>query len=128
MGNVAKEGGIAFSNGKKPVRLIKQLIKWANNTHDGIVLDFFAGSGTTAHAVLQANAEDGGSRRFILVQLNEAPDPKSEAAKAGYRTIAEISRERIRKAGTSISAAPDATGRKLDVGFQIGRASCWERV
>ena len=118
MGNVAKEGGIAFANGKKPIRLIKQLIKWANNTHDGIVLDFFAGSGTTAHAVLQANVDDGANRRFILVQLDEAPDPKSEAAKAGYRTIAELSRERIRNAGASIRASTDESARKIDVGFR----------
>lgn len=121
MGNVAKEGGVAFSNGKKPVRLIKQLIKWANNTRDGIVLDFFAGSGTTAHAVLQANAEDGGNRRFILVQLDEAPDPKSDAAKEGYHSIAEISRERIRRAGTSISAGTGLPCKGLDVGFRALR-------
>jgi adenine-specific DNA-methyltransferase len=118
MGNVAKEGGIAFSNGKKPVRLIAQLIKWANNTRDGVVLDFFGGSGTTAHAVLQANAEDGGNRRFILVQADEEPDPKSEAAKEGYRTIADLSRERIRRAGTSILAGTKSPNKGLDIGFR----------
>lgn len=118
MGNVAKEGGIAFSNGKKPVRLIKQLIKWANNSRDGIVLDLFAGSGTTAHAVLQANAEDGGARRFIMVQLDEAPDPKSEAAKEGYSTIAELARERIRRAGKAISESAGLSGQDLDLGFR----------
>lgn len=118
MGNVAREGGIAFSNGKKPVRLIKQLIKWANNTQDAIILDLFAGSGTTAHAALQANAEDGGNRRFILVQLDEAPDPKSEAAKEGYQSIAEITRERIRKAGASLIAGTESPTKNLDVGFR----------
>jgi adenine-specific DNA-methyltransferase len=102
MGNVAKEGDIAFSNGKKPVRLIKQLIKWANNTSDAIILDFFSGSATTAHAVMQLNAEDGGKRRHIMVQLPEPCDEKSEAFKAGFKTIAEIGKERIRRAGKKI--------------------------
>ncbi|HEH6355766.1 TPA: site-specific DNA-methyltransferase [Pseudomonas aeruginosa] len=118
MGNVAKEGGMVFSNGKKPVRLIKQLIRWANNNRNGIILDFFAGSGTTAHAVLQANAEDGGNRRFIMVQLDEVPDPKSEAAKAGYKSIAEISRQRIRQAGATIAEDAGCVGKGVDVGFR----------
>lgn len=71
MGNVAKEGGVAFSNGKKPVRLIKQLIRWANNSPDALVLDFFGGSGTTAHAVMMMNVEDNGRRRAVLVTNNE---------------------------------------------------------
>jgi adenine-specific DNA-methyltransferase len=119
MGNVAKEGGIPFSNGKKPVRLIKQLIKWANNTRDGIILDFFAGSGTTAHAVLQTNAEDSGNRRYIMVQLPEPCDEKSEAFKAGYKTIAEICKERIRRAGAKIKAENATTAPNLDSGFRV---------
>lgn len=119
MGNVAKEGGIAFANGKKPVRLIKQLIKWANNTRDGIILDFFAGSGTTAHAVLQANAEDGLTRQFIMVQLDEAPDPKSEAAKEGFRSIAELARERIRRAAASILEGESHADWNKDIGFRV---------
>jgi len=87
MGNVAKEGDIAFANGKKPVRLIKQLMKWAHKADDIIILDFFSGSATTAHAVMQLNAEDGGTRRHIMVQLPEPCDEKSEAFKAGYKTI-----------------------------------------
>jgi adenine-specific DNA-methyltransferase len=71
MGNVAKEGGVAFSNGKKPVRLIQQLIRWANNSPDALILDFFSGSGTTAHAVMAMNAEDGGRRTAVLVTNNE---------------------------------------------------------
>ncbi len=118
MGNVAKEGDTAFSNGKKPVRLIKQLIRWANNTHDGIILDFFAGSATTAHATLQANADDGGNRRFIMVQLNEAPEPNSEVARAGYRTIAEVSRDRIRRAGRKIQQEAKGAGKSIDIGFR----------
>jgi adenine-specific DNA-methyltransferase len=118
MGNVAKEGGIAFSNGKKPVRLIRQLIKWANNTEGGIVLDFFGGSGTTAQAVLEANVEDGANRRFVVVQLDEVPDAKSDVAREGYRTIAELSRHRVRHAGESISADLATSGKHLDVGFR----------
>lgn len=119
MGNVAKEGETPFANGKKPVRLIKQLIRWANNARDGIILDFFAGSGTTAHAVMQANAEDGGSRRFIMVQLDEAPDPKSDEAKEGYKSIAEISCQRICRSGKSIVEGNNRTKGGLDVGFRV---------
>ena len=73
-----------------------------SSRNDDIILDFFAGSATTAHAVMQLNAEDGGKRKFIMVQLPEACDEKSEAFKAGYKTIAEISKERIRRAGKKI--------------------------
>lgn len=118
MGNVAKEGGIAFSNGKKPVRLIKQLIKWANNSQDGIILDFFAGSGTTAQAVLEANREDGMNRQFFLVQLDEAPDQKSSAAKDGYSSIADISRERLLRAGTKILEGEHHSNWNRDIGFR----------
>jgi adenine-specific DNA-methyltransferase len=121
MGNVAKEGGTEFSNGKKPVRLIKQLIRWANNTRDGIIMDFFAGSGTTAHAVLQANADDGGNRRFIMVQLDEAPDPTSSAAKEGCRSIGEITRQRIRRAAATIVKEAGSSGDTLDLGFRTFR-------
>jgi adenine-specific DNA-methyltransferase len=119
MGNVAKEGAMPFANGKKPVRLIKQLIRWANNSDDGIVMDFFAGSGTTGHAVMQANAEDGQRRKYVLVQLDEEPDPKSEGAKAGFKTIAEISRERIRRAGTKILEGDTHPDWNKDVGFRV---------
>jgi len=119
MGNVAKEGDIAFENGKKPVRLIKQLIKWANIARDGIILDFFAGSGTTAHAVLQSDSEDGAGRKFILVQLPEKCDEKSTAFKEGYKTIAEICKERIRRAGSQIKTANATTAPNLDVGFRV---------
>jgi len=121
MGNVGKEGGLAFSNGKKPVRLIKQLMRWANNTSDGVILDFFAGSGTTAHAVMQANAEDGGNRRFILVQLDEAPDAKSEVALAGYPTIAAYARERVRRSAKQIAGTLDLSSPSLDLGFRAMR-------
>lgn len=85
----------------KPTSLVKMLVKTASNSN-AIVLDFFSGSGTTADAVMQLNAEDGGNRKFILVQLPEKCDEKSEAYKAGYNTICEIGQERIRRAGKKI--------------------------
>ncbi len=89
-----------FSN-PKPVRLIDQMLRIAASA-DSLILDFFSGSATTAHAVMQLNAEDGGTRRHIMVQLPEPCDEKSEAFKAGYKTIAEIGKERIRRAGKKI--------------------------
>ena len=89
-------------DGPKPLRLLKRLLVLANLEEDSIVLDFFAGSGTTAHAVMQMNKEDGGHRKFICVQLPEPCDEKSEAYKAGYKTIADIAKERIRRAGAKI--------------------------
>lgn len=93
-----------FFDFPKPVSLIKRALSLIidNNDKDGLFLDFFAGSATTAHAVMQLNAEDGGSRRFICVQLPEPCDEHSEAYKAGYKTIAEISKERIRRAAAKI--------------------------
>lgn len=86
----------------KPSALIKYLISTSTEKND-LVLDFFSGSATTAHAVMQMNAEDGGHRKFIMVQLPEATDEKSEAYKAGYKTICEIGKERIRRAGAKIN-------------------------
>ena len=86
----------------KPSKLILYVAKVANVLNDDIILDFFAGSATTAHAVMQLNAEDSGNRKFIMVQLPEKCDEKSEAFKAGYKTIAEIGKERIRRAGKKI--------------------------
>lgn len=91
-----------FFEGPKPVSLLRRIIFIANTADDDIILDFFAGSATTAHAVMQLNAEDDGNRKFILVQLPEECDPKSEAYKAGYETIADIAKERIRRAGKKI--------------------------
>ena len=85
----------------KPVKLIKQMLQLYTIGND-IILDFFSGSATTAHAVMQLNAEDGGNRKFIMVQLPEETDPKSEAYKAGYKNICEIGKERIRRAGKKI--------------------------
>ena len=112
----------------KPVSLIKELVLGATfsaKSNDDIILDFFSGSGTTAHAVAELNAEDGGNRRWICVQLPELTDEKSEAYKAGYRTIADIARERIRRAGAKIRAdqADKLASRDipLDLGFRAYR-------
>lgn len=113
-------GSSPFSN-PKPISLIKRMLQ-LGSVPDGIVLDFFAGSGTTAHAVMALNAEDGGNRRCISVQLPEPTGEKSEARKAGYSTISEITRERIRRAGKKIlaeeSAKLDGRAEALDVGFR----------
>ena len=99
----------------KPSALIKQLVDQSCDK-EGIVLDFFSGSATTAHAVVRLNAEDGGNRRWIMVQLPEPTDEKSEAYKAGYKNIPDVSRERIRRAGEKIASEyPDA---KVDYGFR----------
>lgn len=100
----------------KPVSLIKTFITISTKSND-IILDFFSGSATTAHAVMQLNAEDGGNRKFIMVQLPEAVSEDSEAYKAGYKNICEIGKERIRRAGEKIKAE---TGKEeLDIGFKV---------
>ena len=108
----------------KPSELIKFFIGLeinGNNSRDYIILDFFSGSATTAHAVMQLNAEDGGNRKFIMVQLPEKTDEKSEAYKAGYKNICEIGKERIRRAGKKIKEDnKDKDGiEKLDTGFRV---------
>ena len=110
-------GGKIFSY-PKTVKLIKHLIDMCTKvTKDGIILDFFSGSATTAHAVMQLNAEDGGKRKFIMVQLPEKTDESSEAYKAGYHTICEIGKERIRRAVKKVHEDnPDA---KIDDGFRV---------
>lgn len=101
----------------KPVTLISKLIGYL--PQNGVIIDFFSGSATTAHAVMQLNAEDGGHRKFIMVQLPEPCDEKSEAYKAGYKTICEIGKERIRRAGKKIlEEYPDAD-QSLDTGFRV---------
>lgn len=96
--------GHAYFDYPKPVRLLKKIIQIGTH-EDSLVLDFFSGSATTAHAVMQLNAEDSGHRKFIMVQLPEKTDEKSEAYKAGYKTICEIGKERIRRAGAKILQA-----------------------
>lgn len=123
------DGGLF--NGPKPVRLLRRLITLANTQPNDIILDFFSGSSSTAHAVMALNAEDNGNRKFIMVQLPEACDENSEAFKAGYKTIGEIGKERIRRAGKKIveemkdknqqlelgEVPVDLT--KLDIGFRV---------
>jgi adenine-specific DNA-methyltransferase len=111
--------GKAFFDYPKPTNLLSILLKIANSHYDDITLDFFAGSATTAHAVMKLNAEDGGNRKFILVQLPEKCDEKSEAFKAKYKTIAEISKERIRRAGKKIKEENPETSKDLDIGFRV---------
>ena len=106
----------------KPSKLIESLVSLEVNNNDDkeyIVLDFFSGSATTAHAVMQLNAEDGGHRKFIMVQLPEQTDEKSEAYKAGYRNICEIGKERIRRAGAKIKEESPLTTADLDTGFRV---------
>ena len=110
----------------KPTGLIKNLVKLASNS-DSIILDFFSGSATTAHAVMQLNKEDNGNRKFIMVQLPQKCEENSEAAKAGYPNICEIGKERIRRAGTKILEEAKANkdmfskDNPLDVGFKVYR-------
>ncbi|MDD3972044.1 MAG: site-specific DNA-methyltransferase, partial [Clostridia bacterium] len=115
----------------KPVKLLKLILQISTNDFDNsIILDFFSGSATTAHAVMQLNAEDGGNRKFIMVQLPEETDPKSEANKAGYKNICEIGKERIRRAGKKIEEElitkskegglfKNEERRTLDTGFRV---------
>lgn len=102
----------------KPMSLIKKILYHVTLLND-IILDFFSGSATTAHACMQLNAEDGGNRKFIMVQLPEVCAPDSEAAKAGYKNICEIGKERIRRAGEKIKAEHATTAPNLDIGFRV---------
>ncbi len=111
--------GVSVFETPKPVDLIKRFVQISNAEKSGIILDFFAGSATTAHAVMQLNAEDGGTRKFIMVQLPELCDEKSEAFKAGYKTIAEIGKERIRRAGQKIKEENATSAPNLDIGFRV---------
>ena len=105
----------------KPIRLMKRIVHIASKK-DSIILDFFSGSATTAHAVMKLNAEDGGHRKFIMVQLPEKTDEKSEAYKAGYKNICEIGKERIRRAGRKIKEDAGLTApADLDIGFRCLR-------
>lgn len=104
----------------KPSELIKFLVKIINKK-DALILDFFSGSGTTAHAVMQLNAEDGGNRQYIMVQLPEETPEDSEARKAGYNIIPEIAKERIRRAGKKIKEESPLTTADLDTGFRVFR-------
>lgn len=103
----------------KPHQLICKCMKIANCDKNALILDFFSGSATTAHAVMQLNSEDGGNRKFIMVQLPEKTEEKSEAFKAGYKNICEIGKERIRRAGKKIKEESPLTTQDLDTGFRV---------
>ena len=104
----------------KTVEMLMKTIEMGTDSDEGAyVLDFFSGSGTTAHAVMQLNAKDGGNRKFIMVQLPERTDEKSEAYKAGYKNICEIGKERIRRAGRKIKEDSPLTTQDLDIGFRV---------
>ena len=111
--------GQGYFDGPKPLRLLNRILQIANLKTDSIILDFFSGSATTAHAVMQLNAEDGGHRKFIMVQLPEPCDEKSEAFKARYKNICEIGKERIRRAGEKIKEESPLTTQDLDIGFRV---------
>ena len=110
--------GVAVFETPKPMELILHFLRLASKDGD-IILDFFSGSSAAAHAVMQLNAEDGGNRKFIMVQLPELTDENSEAYKAGYKTICEIGKERIRRAGKKIKADSPLTTQDLDTGFRV---------
>ncbi len=120
-GNCRHEGGVDFRSGKKPIELFRNIFSIIPWEKDDIILDFFAGSSSTAHSVMQINTEDEGFRKFIMVQLPELCDEKSDSFKNGYQTIAEISKERIRRAGKKIKE--DNAGKEgienLDIGFRV---------
>ena len=113
-----------FGNAKifsypKPSEFIKKLVSVMTSGNDDIVLDFFSGSASTAHAVMSLNAEDNKHRKFIMVQLPEPCDEKSEAYKAGYKTICDIGKERIRRAGEKVREGSPLTTQNLDIGFRV---------
>jgi adenine-specific DNA-methyltransferase len=110
--------GKALFDYPKPVDLIRRCLELFADGNS-YILDFFSGSGTTAHAVMQQNAEDGGKRKFIMVQLPELCSEDSEAYKAGYKNICEIGKERIRRAGTKIASEHATTTAGLDIGFRV---------
>ena len=110
---------IEFSN-PKPTAFLSDIITYATNPQENaIILDFFSGSATTAHAVAKCNAQDGGNRKFIMVQLPEPCDEKSEAYKAGYMTISDIGKERIRRAGAKIKEENPLDTQNLDTGYRV---------
>ncbi|WP_293839028.1 site-specific DNA-methyltransferase [uncultured Phascolarctobacterium sp.] len=111
--------GIKAFDTPKPVSILSKLLYLANLDTDSLILDFFSGSATTAHAVMQLNAEDGGKRKFIMVQLQEECAENSEAYKAGYKNICEIGKERIRRAGKKIKEENPLTTQDLDIGFRV---------
>ena len=116
--NLTKEGDIEFPNGKKPIKLLQRLIRMASN-NDSIILDFFSGSASTAHAVMQQNAEDEGTRKFICVQLDETIPEDSDLRKEGFITIPDLAKERIRRSAKQIYESAGILAHSLDTGFRV---------
>lgn len=112
-------GAKTFDNPKSVNLILRSLKMITKFSTDAIILDFFSGSATTAHAVMKLNAEDGGKRKFIMVQLPEVTDVQSEARKAGYETICQIGEERIRRAGKKVKEEAGLQGQDLDIGFRV---------
>ena len=110
--------GASIFTSPKPLKYLTRYLQIGLNK-DSFILDFFSGSATTAHAVMKLNAEDGGNRKFIMVQLPEKTDEKSEAYKAGYKNICEIGKERIRRAGKKVKEEAGLQGQNLDTGFRV---------
>lgn len=112
--------GYCLFDTPKPVKLLNKILSLVSLPNDSdIILDFFSGSATTSHAVMQLNAEDNGNRKFIMVQLPEPIDENAEAYKAGYKNICEIGKERIRRAGEKIKEEAGLTAQNLDIGFKV---------
>lgn len=113
--------GIPLFDKPKPTSLLEKLIDLANTHSNDVIMDFFSGSATTAHAVMKLNAGDGGHRKFILIQLPEKTTDGSSAKKAGFDTICDIGEERIRRAGEKIKEESPLTTKELDTGFRVFR-------
>lgn len=116
--NLTKEGDTEFPNGKKPIKLLQRIIELTCDK-DSTILDFFSGSASTAHAVMQMNVEDSGNRKFIMVQIPEECEDGSDFKKAGFNNICEIGKERIRRSGTDIKNNYGINAINLDIGFRV---------
>ena len=117
-GNIRHEGGVTFNSGKKPVKMMKQFINYCPKK-DALILDFFSGSASTAEGVLQLNTEDNGQRRYIMVQVPEITGEKSDAYKAGYKTICELGEQRIRNVCERIKSDTGMFAADRDLGFRV---------
>ena len=116
--NLSKEGDTEFPNGKKPIKLLQRIIELVTDGNS-IVMDFFSGSGSTAHAVMQENVENGGQRSFIMVQLPAEIDSINDLSKQGYKTISDIGKDRIKKSSQQIMDTFGIMAQKVDLGFRV---------
>lgn len=118
-GNIRQEGGVAFNSGKKPIKLLYHLLYTANLKENDLVLDFFSGSASTAHALFDYCVKNNKKQRFIMVQLPVECPKNSDEYKAGYKNICEIGKERIRRAGKKIKEENPDNSKELDIGFRV---------